>query len=256
MFMRVMKGDAQLKAAGKKVLQRCVLDLKVLQCGFKCLKQLIVLGNTLLKYHFLYMWDKCCFLMLCIFIKFPPEVYATTAANPFESSYATFCRDRTIMTCLADEYSYNWMTDTEMVGLRCHDTHKLTLDQQFEEVRETTVMSHVMKYGDMPVRIRREVETNRLLVTLNNLARHPPLPGFEPADDRHCFVCSFVTALVQMGTIVEHTFDDIITEVEKRHEPSGIQMDKLEQLKCFEAVFEVFKRHCFTIQQGHLDAKV
>ncbi|KAF5395644.1 hypothetical protein PHET_11687, partial [Paragonimus heterotremus] len=45
---------------------------------------------------------------------------------------------------------------------------------------------------------------------------------------------------IQMGTIVEQTFDDIITEVEKRYKPSCNQMDKLEQLKCFEAVFEVF----------------
>ncbi|KAA3673892.1 uncharacterized protein DEA37_0009656, partial [Paragonimus westermani] len=76
-FMRVMKGDAQLKAAGKKVLQ----------------------------------------------------------SGPQDNVFVYF-------------------SDHGAEGLICfpegnHDTHKLTLDQQFEEVRETTVMSHVMKYGDM-----------------------------------------------------------------------------------------------------------
>ncbi|KAF5394087.1 hypothetical protein PHET_12262 [Paragonimus heterotremus] len=47
-------------------------------------------------------------------------------------------------TCLADEYSYNWMTDTET-----HDAHRMTLDQQFNNVKTATLKSHVMKYGDM-----------------------------------------------------------------------------------------------------------
>ncbi|KAA3676442.1 legumain [Paragonimus westermani] len=68
-------------------------------------------------------------------------------------------------------------------------------------------------------------------------------------EDEHDSAKRRLHRALQMGTIVEHTFDDIITDVEKRHKPSGNQMDKLEQLKCFEGVFEVFRRHCFTIQQ-------
>ncbi|THD20134.1 Legumain [Fasciola hepatica] len=41
------------------------------------------------------------------------QIFAATAADPTESSWATFCADFDIDTCLADEFSYQWMTDTE-----------------------------------------------------------------------------------------------------------------------------------------------
>lgn len=42
-------------------------------------------------------------------------VYATTAASPTESSYATFCDDPKIAACLADLYSYDWIVDSQTV---------------------------------------------------------------------------------------------------------------------------------------------
>jgi len=42
-------------------------------------------------------------------------VYATTAANPRESSYACYYDDER-QTYLGDWYSVNWMEDSDMVG--------------------------------------------------------------------------------------------------------------------------------------------
>lgn len=48
------------------------------------------------------------------------KVYATTAANATESSWAAYCdpqdkvRGKSIGSCLADEYSKNWLEDSDM----------------------------------------------------------------------------------------------------------------------------------------------
>jgi len=75
------------------------------------------------------------------------EIYATTAANPSESSWATYCspndkvNGKSIGSCLGDEYSVNWMEDTEGA-----ESGK-KLQKQFEDIKTKTKGSHVMQYG-------------------------------------------------------------------------------------------------------------
>jgi len=75
------------------------------------------------------------------------EIYATTAANPSESSWATYCspddkvNGKSVGSCLGDEYSVNWMEDTEAAEKGKH------LQHQFEDVRDKTQGSHVQQYG-------------------------------------------------------------------------------------------------------------
>lgn len=76
-------------------------------------------------------------------------IYATTAANGSESSWATYCspddkiNGRSIGSCLGDEYSVNFLEDTEAsIGL------KKTLADQFVTIKQKTIRSHVQKYGD------------------------------------------------------------------------------------------------------------
>lgn len=58
------------------------------------------------------------------------NVYAVTAANPYESSWGTYCppNDQVhgveINSCLGDLFSVNWMELTEK-----EDVSKVTLDQ-------------------------------------------------------------------------------------------------------------------------------
>ncbi|XP_077531675.1 legumain-like [Haemaphysalis longicornis] len=73
------------------------------------------------------------------------SVYATTAANPSESSYACYYDDLR-ETYLGDVYSVNWMEDSDRENLQ-----KETLEDQFKTVREKTITSVVMEYGDLRI---------------------------------------------------------------------------------------------------------
>lgn len=70
------------------------------------------------------------------------DVYATTAANPHESSYACYY-DEKRDTYLGDWYSVNWMEDSDV-----EDLSKETLLKQFKIVKSHTNTSHVQQYGN------------------------------------------------------------------------------------------------------------
>ncbi|KAG0456300.1 hypothetical protein HPP92_024088 [Vanilla planifolia] len=85
------------------------------------------------------------------------SIYATTAANSVESSWATYCPGVSpgvplaYKTCLGDLYSVSWLEDSET-----HDLTKETLNEQYERVKTRTSNqdtyqhgSHVMRYGDL-----------------------------------------------------------------------------------------------------------
>lgn len=73
------------------------------------------------------------------------NVYATTAANPHESSYACYY-DEKRDTYLGDLYSVSWMEDSDV-----EDLTKETLHQQFVQVKQHTNTSHVMQYGNRTI---------------------------------------------------------------------------------------------------------
>lgn len=73
------------------------------------------------------------------------SVFATTAANPDESSYACYF-DNKYKTYLGDVYSVNWMEDSDKEDLSTE-----TLQKQFEIVKKETNTSHVMEYGDLSI---------------------------------------------------------------------------------------------------------
>ncbi|XP_015282652.1 PREDICTED: legumain [Gekko japonicus] len=73
------------------------------------------------------------------------NVYATTAANPKESSYACYY-DEKRQTYLGDWYSVNWMEDSDVEDLKRETLHK-----QFQLVKHRTNTSHVMQYGNKTI---------------------------------------------------------------------------------------------------------
>merc|ERR1711909_246 len=96
------------------------------------------------KYEKLVFYMEACYSGT-MFDKYLPEghnVFAVTAANTRESSYAAFY-DGSRRAYLADEFSANWMKDTES-----HDASVETLMEQFQDIRKMTRRSHVMLYGD------------------------------------------------------------------------------------------------------------
>ncbi|XP_074517754.1 legumain [Sebastes fasciatus] len=70
------------------------------------------------------------------------DVYATTAANSQESSYACYY-DEKRDTYLGDWYSVNWMEDSD-----AEDLTKETLSKQFKIVKSHTNTSHVQQFGN------------------------------------------------------------------------------------------------------------
>ena len=78
------------------------------------------------------------------------NVYAVTASNATQSSYAAYCGRPydvvdgvSIGSCLGDEFSVNWMEDSE-----ASNPFLETLDEQFEIVKAKTTGSPVQKFGD------------------------------------------------------------------------------------------------------------
>jgi legumain len=83
------------------------------------------------------------------------SIYATTAANPDQSSYGWFCPGGVtpadpgsivdgidLETCLGDLYTISWLENTDWAN------STETLQQQYLIVKNETIMSQVMQYGD------------------------------------------------------------------------------------------------------------
>ena len=71
------------------------------------------------------------------------NVYAATAANADESSYACYY-DEKRGTYLGDVFSVNWMQNSDGSNIE-----RETLETQFDDVRNETTTSHVTQYGDL-----------------------------------------------------------------------------------------------------------
>merc|ERR1712080_259783 len=71
------------------------------------------------------------------------NVFATTAANGRESSYACYW-DEELHTYLGDVYSVKWMEDSEVENVAIE-----TLQKQYQIVKAETNTSHVMEFGDL-----------------------------------------------------------------------------------------------------------
>ena len=87
----------------------------------------------------------------------PPNIniYATTAANPNESSYAEYCgtdayvNGTSIGSCLGDEYSVRFMED---IDARPGEALKdYSMQEQYEYLVKAVLGSHVQQYGDLSI---------------------------------------------------------------------------------------------------------
>eukprot|EP00730_Choanoeca_flexa_P013136 TRINITY_DN4999_c0_g1_i1.p1 TRINITY_DN4999_c0_g1~~TRINITY_DN4999_c0_g1_i1.p1 ORF type:complete len:418 (+),score=95.12 TRINITY_DN4999_c0_g1_i1:178-1431(+) len=72
----------------------------------------------------------------------PLRIFATTAANASQSSFACYY-DKDLQTYLGDLYSVNWMQNSDLVDLAIE-----TLEEQYLFVAAATNTSQVCKFGD------------------------------------------------------------------------------------------------------------
>uniref|UniRef100_A0A7E4WA78 legumain n=1 Tax=Panagrellus redivivus TaxID=6233 RepID=A0A7E4WA78_PANRE len=75
------------------------------------------------------------------------RLYAVTAANSMQSSFATFCINDQKLPCLSDEFSATWMFNTET-----HNILSETIGDQVDVAIENTKQSHVCTFGDASIR--------------------------------------------------------------------------------------------------------
>ncbi|EAR86978.1 peptidase C13 family protein (macronuclear) [Tetrahymena thermophila SB210] len=114
--------------------------------------------STFQKMHSKNMYNKLVYyLEACesgsMFVNLPTNlnIYALSAANPTESSYAAYCGSqakvdgKNIGSCLGDLFSVNFIEEIDATS----DLSALTLQQQFEYVAQKTTMSQVMQWGDL-----------------------------------------------------------------------------------------------------------
>ncbi|XP_054159946.1 legumain-like [Oppia nitens] len=162
-FLAVLKGDQELAKSGKKVLKSGANDNVFVFFSDHGSTDLIAFPNEYLYGEDLnkalqYMFDHKMYSKLVFYLeacesgsmfnKLLPKninVYATTASNPTESSYACYY-DAKRSTYLGDVYSVNWVEDSDR-----RDVGKETLVDQFNVVKQRTTTSHVQQYGDLVI---------------------------------------------------------------------------------------------------------
>ncbi|KER18994.1 hypothetical protein T265_15711, partial [Opisthorchis viverrini] len=193
------------------------------------------------------------------------EIYLTTSSNEDEPSYSLFCSDKEIDVCLADEYSYVWVIDSEFNDLKTH-----TLEEQYTMVKKNTALSHVMKYGEMAMGslpVGKFQGHYDLLMDRKDGAIASNAVGRKPSCQAHLF--SKFRRLVEaatedehdsawrklhrelpLGLIVKEMSSDIVMDVTTQHKPTQKLLSKRDELVCFKAVFDQFRAHCFTIRQA------
>jgi len=111
------------------------------------------------------------------------NIYAVTASNAEESSYACYWDD-VRGAYLGDEFSVNWMEDSD----RLSDLSKETLVQQFDAVLKKTTQSHVSRYGNfsiakLPVSQFQGEKAARLSDNQDNQHRQPAHRDAVPSQD-------------------------------------------------------------------------
>ncbi|XP_048217856.1 legumain [Perognathus longimembris pacificus] len=101
------------------------------------------------------------------------NVYATTAANPSESSYACYY-DEERGTYLGDWYSVNWMEDSDV-----EDLTKETLHRQYQLVKSHTNTSHVMQYGNKSISSMKLMQFQGVKHRASSPISLPPVAGLD-----------------------------------------------------------------------------
>ncbi|NWH74486.1 LGMN protein, partial [Piaya cayana] len=187
-------------------------------------------------------------------------VYATTAANPRESSYACYY-DEERQTYLGDWYSVNWMEDSDMEDLRRETLHK-----QFQLVKKRTNTSHVMQYGNRSIASMKVMQfqgMGKKAITISL----PPVENYDltPSPDVPLAImkrklmatndiyeakkiASKIKAYLEVKEFIQESMRKIITLITgSREQTNQILSDRLtiSNYDCYESAVNHFKARCF-----------
>ncbi|KAI1294205.1 Legumain [Halotydeus destructor] len=164
MFLKVLQGDETLAKAGKKVVTSGPHDHVFVYFADHGAPGLIAFPSGILKardlssalkrmYHEKKYGKLVLYIEACesgsMFEGLLPSnlnIFASTAANGEESSYACYYDD-VRETYLGDVYSVNWLQDSDARASLSRET----IASQFKLVKKETNTSHVQEFGDLTI---------------------------------------------------------------------------------------------------------
>ncbi|KAF4089852.1 hypothetical protein AMELA_G00043030 [Ameiurus melas] len=192
------------------------------------------------------------------------DIYATTAANPQESSYACYY-DESRDTYLGDWYSVNWMEDSDS-----EDLSKETLAKQFKIVKHETNTSHVMQYGNKTMSSMKVIQFQGNSLGGASLAEPMSLPpvtqrDLTPSPDVYLSVLKRklmktnditvargylmeINAHMKVRELLANTMRKVTERLVNTHlEVQQVveEHQELTQYECYRAATTHFKTHCF-----------
>uniref|UniRef100_A0A3P8VDY6 legumain n=1 Tax=Cynoglossus semilaevis TaxID=244447 RepID=A0A3P8VDY6_CYNSE len=183
------------------------------------------------------------------------DVYATTAANSHESSYACYY-DEKRGTYLGDWYSVNWMEDSDV-----EDLSKETLVKQFKIVKSHTNTSHVQQFGNKTLAHMKVVQFQG-----NHKANSPPVPpmtlkpivdpDLTPSPDvplailkRKLMYSNDITEarrlLKEINAHLQVRILEKVTGSKLKADEIFNQRSELSQHRCYKAAVSHYKHTCF-----------
>lgn len=189
------------------------------------------------------------------------NVYATTAANAEESSYACYYDDKR-STYLGDWYSVNWMEDSDV-----EDLSRETIHKQYQLVKTHTNTSHVMQYGNKSISTMKVLQFQGMKHRASPPITLPPVTHLDLTPSRDVPIAILKRKLMQANDLQEsrrltqelqehleaqHIIEKTVQEIVSSLAGSEVTAQRLltsraplTQHKCYQAAVGHFRKHCF-----------
>ncbi|GFT62291.1 legumain [Nephila pilipes] len=191
------------------------------------------------------------------------NVYATTAANGEESSYACY-HDEKLNTYLGDYYSVNWLEDSDKKILA-----QETLHQQFEIVKSKTNRSHVQQYGDLKMghlhlsefQGRKNSEPIILPEVEIDLVRSRDVPTeivkrkymSSNSVDQKAILLKKLYKMLRNRQYLFEKMSNIVTEIfDDQEQETDVKENyyELRNFECYDEIREYFNEECFSLSKN------
>ncbi|CAL8100990.1 unnamed protein product [Calicophoron daubneyi] len=193
------------------------------------------------------------------------DVLAITATNSEEVSYATFCEPKdNLKTCLADVFSYTWMTAATEKDLRT-----FTVNKVFYYLRRK-IKNHPMIYGDKKIgslpfgqfisgvnvrnftctiRKSREIKDFIKSTEVHVVSMLKQLSNANSDEEKRLAEIE-LERILHRKAVVQKTFD-YLEEIAAQYEMNNLLITRTreEAVECFIEIHKSFKNHCFNIQK-------
>ncbi|CAF0994550.1 unnamed protein product [Rotaria sp. Silwood1] len=201
------------------------------------------------------------------------NIYATTASNAEESSYACYYDDKR-QTYLGDVYSVVWMEDSDVEQIDLE-----TLYQQFLVTQKNTNTSHVMQYGDLNLGKNHNVSefqgaTKQIYKPIRNLLKKHNAAlrrDAVPTQDVRISIVSRRLAAAKDNSVEKEKLEHELAQLYKDREiitariiqiaSTALSLNrggyleivtekrmKLTQYSCYQSVVEHIQEKCFDLQ--------